>query len=273
MIHEAIQIESAKNARLKQLKKLRQRRFRRKYGRTIVDGKREIVRAVEAGVRVEELFLSSDTFDAEDSNWLAQLQSQGTLVFRVSPELLLPYLFGERDEGCVAVTEIPHWRLEDLKLPKQPCVAVVERVEKPGNLGAILRSADGAGLAAVIVADPATDLMNPNVIRASMGTVFSVPTCTASIDDVLAWIGANELQVVSTRVEATNLYHEIDLTVATAIVLGNEADGLGERWQGASETAVRLPMFGVADSLNVSATAAVLFYEVMRQRSLAATSE
>ena len=268
MNSDIIHIASSKNPRLKNLAKLRQRRHRKKTGQTIVYGAREIGRAIEAGAKVEELFISSDEYPTHLS-WVASLPQDGVAVLSVAHNLLRPYLFGERNDGCLAIAHIPNWQLEDLKMPACPSVAIVEHVEKPGNLGAILRSADGAGMSAVIVADPATDLMNPNVIRASMGTIFSVPCCTASVEDVVAWVAAQQLQVVTACVDAEQLYHEIDFTLPTAVVLGSEANGLGPHWETARERPVKLPMFGIADSLNVSATAAVLFYEVLRQRCVA----
>jgi TrmH family RNA methyltransferase len=139
-------------------------------------------------------------------------------------------------------------------------------VEKPGNLGAILRSADGAGVDALIVADPSTDLFNPNVIRASLGTVFSVPVAVASSGVVLEWLIQRGLRIVAARVEGSVDYADADYRGAVAIALGSEARGLSDAWAELATVAVRLPMLGTADSLNVSATAAVLFYEALRQR-------
>ena len=144
-------------------------------------------------------------------------------------------------------------------MPANPLVAVLEGVEKPGNLGAMLRSADGAGVSALVVADPRTDLFNPNVIRASLGTVFSLPVAAAAPGDVLAWLRGHGLQILAARVEGAVSYTEVDYRRPTAIVLGSEAQGLTSHWSGDDVRAIRLPMLGVADSLNVSAVAAVLF--------------
>jgi TrmH family RNA methyltransferase len=156
--------------------------------------------------------------------------------------------------------------LEDLVLPPEPLIAVVEGVEKPGNLGAILRTADGAGLHAVIVAESATDLFNPNIIRASVGTVFAVPVSVASSGEVLTWLQARQIAVVAARVDGSVDYTDADYRGAVAIALGSEARGLSGAWAELARASVRVPMLGVADSLNVSATAAVLFYEALRQR-------
>ena len=174
--------------------------------------------------------------------------------------------FGDRHEGIVAVIRAPSQALDALQLPAAPLVVVVDGVEKPGNLGAVLRSADGAGADAVIAASPRTDLANPNVIRASAGTVFALPTAAAPTDDVLAFLRERGIRPIAARVDATRPYTDADLTGAVAIVLGTEAEGLGPAWSGGDIETVRLPMHGIADSLNVSVTAAILLYEARRQR-------
>ncbi len=143
---------------------------------------------------------------------------------------------------------------------------MLEGTEKPGNIGAVLRSADAAGISAIIVADPHTDLFNPNTIRASLGTVFTVPVCTAAAADVRDWLIGRRIGIFAARVEAEAPFTAADFTRSAAIVLGSEAEGLSSIWSGPNVTPVRLPMLGHADSLNVSATAAVLFYEAVRQR-------
>ncbi|HEU0242589.1 MAG TPA: TrmH family RNA methyltransferase, partial [Candidatus Limnocylindrales bacterium] len=176
--------------------------------------------------------------------------------------------YGERSEGVVATVRIPDTSLAALTgaLPPDPLVVVLEAVEKPGNLGAVLRSADAAGADAVILANPRTDLFNPNAIRASLGTVFAVPVAAGGAAAVRAWLESAGMRVLAARVEAAIPYTEADLRGPVALVLGSEADGLTEAWTGGDVTAVSLPMLGVADSLNVSVTAAVLLYEARRQR-------
>ncbi len=259
-------ITSDKNPRLKQLAKLRTRRGRKQSGRTLVYGRREIRRAAESDYPLEQLWIAEEHAERFEREWLEERRACGTQLFTLPRRLLEPLSFGDRDDGCVAVVAVHTRSLDRLPLPPNPCVAIVEQLEKPGNLGAILRSADGAGISAVIVADPVTDIMNPNVIRASMGTVFTVPHCTATREEIAPWIRQHSLQIVATRVDAAKLYYEADLTGPTAIILGSEACGLEGDWRELGEQSVRLPMFGVSDSLNVSATAAVMFYEVFRQR-------
>jgi len=166
----------------------------------------------------------------------------------------------------VAVAETPVHSLDELVLPPEPLIGIVEGVEKPGNLGALLRTADGAGLNAVIVAESATDLFNPNIIRASLGTVFAVPVSVASTGDVLEWLRRRQIAIIAARVDGSVDYTQADYTGALAIALGSEARGLSDAWAELARASVRVPMHGVADSLNVSVTAAVLFYEALRQR-------
>jgi TrmH family RNA methyltransferase len=151
-------------------------------------------------------------------------------------------------------------------LPDNPLIGVIEGVEKPGNLGAVLRTADGAGLSALIVAEPGTDLLNPNVIRASLGTIFSVPVAVASTGEVLTWLRSRDISIIAARVQGSVDYTKADYTRPTAIALGSEARGLSDAWAELADASVHIPMLGVADSLNVSATAAILFYEARRQR-------
>jgi TrmH family RNA methyltransferase len=175
--------------------------------------------------------------------------------------------FGDRSDGIVAVVRAPRLRLDELAVPADPLIVVVEAVEKPGNLGAILRTADGAGADAVIAADPRTDLFNPNAIRASLGTIFGRPVVAASTAATLEWLTGHAIRPIAARVDAETGYTDIDLRGGIAIVLGSEADGLTEAWRDPRVIAARIPMLGVADSLNVSAAAAVLLFEAVRQRS------
>jgi TrmH family RNA methyltransferase len=161
---------------------------------------------------------------------------------------------------------IPGTALRDLRPPDHPLLVVAEAVEKPGNLGAILRSADGAAADAVIAASPKTDLFNPNAIRASAGTIFGVPLAAGTTDETLAWLAGQRIRVVIARIDAEQRHTDADLTGPVAIVLGAESVGLSEAWTARSFDAVRIPMLGLADSLNVSVSAAILLYEARRQR-------
>ncbi len=260
-------ITSVRNPRVQAAVKLRERRERGRQSRILIDGAREIHRALGSGVKLLEVFACPQGEpDVDAQRLLAPLHAAGVPVVNVAPHVFARVAYGERTAGLVAVAETPHATLARLQLPQQPLVAVVEGCEKPGNLGAVLRSADAAGLSAVIAADSVTDLFNPNTIRASLGTVFTLPVATASADETLAFLRTAGLQIVAARVDAECDYTSIDYTRPTAIVLGSEAKGLSDRWHSPEVTAVRLPMRGAADSLNLSATAAVLFYEALRQR-------
>ena len=173
--------------------------------------------------------------------------------------------YGDRADGVVLVVRSPRARLDDIELPPEPLVVVTEDVEKPGNVGAILRSADAVGADAVIAVG-GTDLFNPNVIRASVGTIFSMTVASASAVDAAGWLRMRGIRILASRVDADRLHVEADLRGPVAIVLGSEATGLSDAWRAPGVEAVRLPMTGVADSLNVSAAAAVLLYEAWRQR-------
>ena len=260
-------LSSSHNPRFKAALALREARERRATGRILVDGGREIGRALTAGVRPVELWLAPDRVrDPEAADALARARALEIPMIEVTPELLARLAFGDRDDGLVLVAAAPSVALLDLRLPAAPLIGVLEAIEKPGNLGAILRTADGAGLDALIVADPRCDPWNPNAIRASMGTVFSMPLAVAGADEVLGWLRAAEVRVVAARVDGSVPYTEADLTGSVAIALGAEAEGLSAAWSGPDIDAVHIPMHGIADSLNVSASAAVLFYEARRQR-------
>jgi len=264
------ELTSTANPRIKAVVRLRDRRERDATGLALVDGVREIGRAMDAGVEIVEVFAcGSLATTAEARALLARLAADGHRPTEVSEAVLVRIAFGDRTDGIVAVIRTPQPTLADVRLPLAPAaalVAVVEGVEKPGNLGAILRSADGAGLDAIVAADPRTDLANPNVIRASLGTIFARPVVAATTADTLAWLRRSGLTIVAARVDGATDYAAQDFRGPVAIVLGAEADGLSDAWLAPDVRAVRLPMHGVADSLNVSATAAVLFYEARRQR-------
>jgi len=262
-------ISSLQNRRVKDAVRLRDRRGRQQQGRLIIDGVRELGRALDGGIDLDAVFWCESARGSDDAEAvLSAARAGGAAVLEVTAEVFGKLAFGDRAEGIVGVARTPHHTLAGFAsaLPEQPLVAVLEGIEKPGNVGAVVRSADGAGISAVILADAVTDLYNPNAIRASLGTIFTLPVCSTTTQDARAWLQGRGMQVIAARVDGAIPYTDVDYTRPTAIVLGSEATGLGAGWQGEGITAVRLPMRGKADSLNVSATAAVLFYEALRQR-------
>ncbi len=262
-------ITSRQNPRVKDTVRLRDRRHREKQGQILIDGARELTRAIRCGVQVAEVFICETLCDSEDSRRLLEMLPEcGAEVLQVTEGVFEKLAFGHRTEGLLGVAEMPRARLDDLRVPSDALVAVLEGVEKPGNLGAVLRSADAAGLSAVIAADARTDLYNPNAIRASLGTIFTMPVCAATTQQTLDWLRGQGLAVFAARVDGSTAYTLADFCRPAAIVLGSEAHGLSAAWSADDVMAVHLPMAGVADSLNVSAAAAVLFYEARRQRGL-----
>jgi TrmH family RNA methyltransferase len=262
-------ITSLHNWRVKGAVKLRDRRGRAQQGRFLIDGARELMRAIAGGVQLTELFVCPPSCKSSESRQLlerlADIQAE---VWHVAPEVFEKMAFGQRHDGLLAVAETPRRTLPDLSAG-DGLIAVLEGLEKPGNVGAVLRSADGAGVAGVVVADPGTDLWNPNCIRASLGTVFTVPLAQATASETLDWLRARGSKVFAARLDAERNYTDVDLRGNAAIVLGSEAAGLSDAWRDAQITSIKLPMHGTADSLNVSAAAAVLFYEALRQRGSA----
>lgn len=261
-------ITSVRNQRVKDAAALRDRRQRQRQGRMLIDGARELDRALDGGVQLLEAFVCESLCHTDDARRaLSRLIAVAVELLDVTPEVFQKLAFGQRAEGVLAVARTPRRTLAELGLPPDALVAVVEAIEKPGNLGAVLRSADAAGVSAVIAAGHGTDLYNPNVIRASLGTVFTLPVCAAEAVEIQAWLRERGFTIFAARVDAERLYTDVSYSGPTAIVLGSEATGLSDVWQTAEVTPIRLPMRGRADSLNISAAAAAIFYEALRQRS------
>ncbi len=261
-------ITSLQNPRVKDAVRLRDRRHREKQGRIRIDGARELRRAIGAGLPVAELFVCEALCRSDESqHLLTELDGSGAEVLHVTEAVFEKLAFGDRADGVLGVGPMPRPALADLALPETPLVAVLEGVEKPGNVGAVLRTGDAAGLSALIVADGRTDLYNPNAIRASLGTIFTLPVCTAAAEETLDWLRRRGLAIFAARVDGAVAYTEADCRGPAAIVLGSEAEGLTALWSAPDVTPIRLPMLGAADSLNVAATAAVFFYEALRQRT------
>lgn len=260
-------ITSLSNPRIKRACRLRRRRERSRQGRILIDGARETQRAIEAGVHVTEIFICPALCqDGPAADWLPAARQQGLPLVEVSEPVYRKLAYGQRSDGVVAVARTPHRRLGDWPQEPPALIAVLDTIEKPGNLGAIARSADAAGVTALVAVGSGTDLFNPNAIRSSLGTIFTVPVCAAEPDELIDWLGRHGLTIVAADVAGPLRYDQYDWRQPTALVLGSEARGLSPCWSGRDLVRVHIPMCGVADSLNVSTAAAVLFYEAWRQR-------
>ncbi|MBQ3351630.1 MAG: RNA methyltransferase [Thermoguttaceae bacterium] len=260
-------ITSLTNPQVKQAVKLRDGKKRREDGLFLIDGRREIQRAIESGIEIAKIFYNPDGCGKE---FTEKMFSSGAEMSDVSEAVLTKLAYGARDEGAVAVAKRPVRTLDSLKLSSSPLIGVAEGVEKPGNVGALLRSADGAGLDALILADCKTDLYNPNAVRASLGTVFSVPVVETTSQAAVDWLTKKGIVIFAAIVDGAIEYSAADYRQPSAIVVGSEADGLTDVWRGANVQPIFLPMNGIADSLNVSVTAGILFYHALTQRKKSA---
>jgi RNA methyltransferase, TrmH family len=265
-----LEITSPSNPRIKQLVALRRRRERDQAGVTLVEGQAEIELALAAGVKPRALYYCPELSSPAGLHLPADISALGGEVIRVTPVVFGKVSYREGPDGWLAVVPALATTLSRLDLGPDPLVLACAGLEKPGNLGAILRTADAAGAAAVIAADPVTDWGNPNVVRASKGTVFSVPVASGTGADVLSWIAARGLRIVAATPYASQLVTDADLTGPVVIAVGAEQAGLPPEWLQEADVNVRIPMFGRADSLNVSTSAAIITYEAVRQRMLAA---
>ena len=257
-------ITSAQNPKLKNLLSLQEKsRTRREQGLFVVEGRRELEHALEAGFRARTVFVREDLLPE-----LEPLAAKADCpVVLLSPALYAKAAYREGTEGILAEMEVKERRLEDLAQGEAPLVVVLESVEKPGNLGAVLRSADAARADAVIVCDPLTDLWNPNLIRASLGGIFTVPTVCATSEETIDWLRAHGIRILTAQLQDSSGYYDTDMTGGTALVMGTESTGLTDRWRAAADAHIRIPMLGRLDSLNVSVSAAILLFEAVRQRN------
>jgi RNA methyltransferase, TrmH family len=261
-----LELTSTSNPRVKELAGLRRRRSRDDAGLTLVEGHEELVLALDAGVRPRTLYYSPALVRPDQLGTVRRVAGLGAEVVRLSRQVFGKVAYRQSPDGWLAVVPAVAGDLEHLVLGERPLVLACEGIEKPGNLGAILRTADAAGVTAVIAAGPVTDWGNPNLVRASKGTVFSVPVASGGSAEVLGWLAERSLPVVATTPDTDTLVAEADLTGPVAIAVGSEHDGLSGPWLERAETRVKIPMFGRVDSLNVAASAAVVVYEAVRQR-------
>ena len=257
-------LTSVQNPRVKQVVALQQKSAeRRRCGLFVVEGRRELGHCLAAGYEVAEVYVCRDILTDADALLGSLL---GVATYEVTPYVYDKLAYRGGTEGVVALVKSRPMGLDDLRLGERPLLMVLESVEKPGNLGAILRSADAAGADAVVVCDPLTDLFNPNVVRASTGAVFSMPMVACTSEECIAFLQRRGISILTAQLQDSELYYDTDMRRPTAIVMGTEATGLTDQWRRAATAHIRIPMLGVADSLNVSVSAAILLYEAVRQR-------
>ncbi|HTB62999.1 MAG TPA: RNA methyltransferase [Opitutales bacterium] len=259
-------IQSRQNPRVQNLARLREHAHREAQQRFLVEGRRELERALARGV-IEEIYFCEEHFrDDHSRDLVARAAKQGVETCQLAPLAYEKVSLREGPDGLLGVARAWKVTLEELQLSATPLLLIIERVEKPGNLGALLRSADAAGVDAVLVCDPVTDLFNPHVVRNSQGALFSVAVAACAPEEAQAFLQAKKITLIATTPAAKLDFWSVDLRGPVAMVVGGEKDGLTPFWLNAATTQVRIPMAGQADSLNVSAAATLALYEVVRQR-------
>lgn len=262
-------ITSLQNPGIKRCVKLRQRSHRDELNLMLIEGYREILRASENSRFPEQLFVCRELFQGSNEDALiSRCAENGADIINCTKPVFLKIAYRDRPDGLLAVAGQVHHSLAGIKLSANPLLVVAEAIEKPGNLGTILRSADAAGADAVIVCDKCTDINNPNVVRASTGTLFSVPTVECATEEAVAFLRRHRITIVSATPHTDRIYSDTDMTQPLAIVLGTEQYGLSRKWLDSCDLQVKIPMLGRADSLNVASAATILLYEAVRQRGL-----
>lgn len=259
-------ITSTQNPKIKNLLTLEKPRERRKLGLFVVEGRKEISLALHGGYEMESVFYCEELITPDD---LRNFAFDAAFMVPVSREVFEKIAIRENSGGVLAVARQKIHRLDSIRLSANPLVLVLESVEKPGNLGAILRTADAAGVDAVIICDPKTDFYNPNVIRSSVGCVFTNQVASATSEETLSWLEKNNIMPYSTYLKASRSYHTVDYTKPCAIVMGTESTGLSDVWTTEKQNPIIIPMHGSIDSMNVSTAAAVIVFEARRQRGFA----
>ena len=265
-------ITSAQNPKVKELLALQEKsKERRKKGLFVVEGRRELLHCIEAEFEPHTLFICRDILSDKDFDKILGAIEENFCgstypIVEISQQLYDKVAYRGGTEGIIAEMHCKELSLEGLKMKENPLVVILESVEKPGNLGAVLRSADASGVDAVIVCDPLTDMYNPNLIRSSIGAIFTVPVATASSEDTIEWLKANGIKIYTAQLQDSEWYYDTDMKGGTAIVMGTEATGLTNIWRKAADAHIKIPMLGRLDSLNVSVSAAILMYEAVRQR-------
>ena len=259
-------IISLQNPRIKQVVLLQQKSKERiKQNLIVIEGCREIRWAMEAGIKAKSVFFCNELLNKESRNALELLLPE--IQTEVSREVFGKIAYREGSDGLVVLATPNYLSLDTLILKENPLVIILEAIEKPGNLGAILRMTDAAKVDAILICDQLTDIYNPNVIRSSIGCVFTQQVVTCTTEQAIAWLKLKNIRSFAAALTAKQYYHQVDLTVPAAIVMGTEADGLTEKWLNAVDEGIIIPMLGKHDSLNVAMATAIITFEALRQRS------
>ncbi len=261
----SIKISSLQNPKIKYILSLSKPGIRRKDKVIIIEGFREIKRAISKNVNIVSIFYCPEIISQEALKWVMKSNNDSE-VFEVSRKVYSKMVYRENVDGLIVLARSSDLSLESLKLSMNPLILVLESVEKPGNLGAILRTADAAAIDAVIICDPLTDIYNPNVVRSSLGCLFSNQVVAADSDSVISFLQSRNIRIISAVLQDAIPYTNVNFTYPSAIILGSEAEGLSDTWRQNADHLIKIPMYGIADSLNVSVSAAVLVFEAIRQR-------
>lgn len=261
-------ISSLQNAKIKRLLELQQKSSeRRSAGLFVVEGRRELSHCIRAGYIPDTVFYCPSIIGRDTgADFFSMLEESGARMVEVSQQVYSKIAYRAGTEGVIAEIKARSLRIEELRLKDNPLVVVLESVEKPGNLGAVLRSADAAGADAVIVCDPLTDLYNPNLIRSSIGAVFTVQAVACTSAECISFLKSKGIRILTAQLQDSLPYYDTDMKSGTAIVFGTESTGLSTQWREAADSHIRIPMLGRLDSLNVSVSAAILLFEAVRQR-------
>jgi TrmH family RNA methyltransferase len=262
-------IQSRQNDQVKNLVKLRERKHRDRQERFLIEGLRELGHAIGSGYSIETLYYCPEHFSSAEYTAFIEdrRRADATSLVRMSEDAFNKATYREGPDGIIAIAKQQRHSIHELNVSDAPLLLVLEGIEKPGNLGAILRSAEGAGADAVILVDCVLDLYNPNAIRSSQGLVFALPIICTEQSFLAEWLTAHKIQTIATTPDTENLHWDIDYRLPTALFFGSESDGLSDLWLSSTDQRIRIPMAGRADSLNVAAAAAVCLYEARRQRS------
>jgi TrmH family RNA methyltransferase len=259
-------IISTQNTRIKNFAHLQKAKERKEQHVFVLEGMKEYSQAIRHNYQFASIFVCTDLISEVHFKALSSGINHDTEVYPVSKEVFDKIAYRAGSGGIIALARPKNHGLNDLKLKPNPLLLIIEAVEKPGNLGAILRTADAAGVDAVIVCDPQTDIYNPNVVRSSIGCLFSVPLAVCTSEEAILWMKSQNIAIYSTYLKASVPYTEVDFTGPSAIVMGTEADGITRLWVNASTQNIIIPMRGSADSMNVSTATAVVVFEACRQR-------